>query len=340
MALNDLQAKIDATAPGGTLAVAPPFEREGPLVLRHKLVLEGGSKAAIWSRTSPVVSVGVTGSVLRDIRVEYTGSDVDGCALELLADRIELRNVTVRGNILGIAGESGHWRYPHQLYFGKLEPDRDIEFRLRLVAPVACRLRSEVEGISISPDTLMAGFHEVVVRIDGLRRDTLIYGSILIETPGLKREIAVNGHAVPPGGPDVAMFAPGHVVWQPADWDALQKPPGRAVPERPRAESPPPPIPVSPPVDVPSALPVAPTMSNPTRPTRMVFKPAGLGGAFAAKTPPVPVSAPVAVPVASGPAAAPVPDPEPEPPKPKKKGASISSLFGQPPAPPQSPSEG
>ena len=77
---NELQARIDATPAGGTLAVAAPFEREGPVVLKRKLVLDGGSKAAIWSRTSPVVSIDATGSLLRDIRVEYTGSDADGCA--------------------------------------------------------------------------------------------------------------------------------------------------------------------------------------------------------------------------------------------------------------------
>lgn len=305
-----LQALLDASADGTVLTIRRPLEREGPIAVRRGVTLAGDGRAAVWSRRSPVIAIHAANAGLADIRVEYTGDDPDGCALHLLNADVTLANVTVRGNVLGVRGESGPWRYPHQLYLGKLEPEADVEFVLRLVTPVPCRLKSEIDGLSVVPATVPAGRHEVRVLVEGLRRDTLIFGVIALETPGLRREVVVNGHAVPPGGPPVTVFPNGHVIWQPADWAELAAPAVRSLPATPPAAGPPAPA-------VPASAGV---------PKR---RPGGsiLGRAF--ETAPPPPGPPEAA-EQSPPAPPPPPDP------PRKKAAVISPLFGGPPAPPPS----
>ncbi len=314
-----LQALLDASADGTVLTIRRPLEREGPIAVRRGVTLAGGGRAAVWSRQSPVVTIHAANAGLTDIRVEYTGDDPDGCALHLLNADVALANVTVRGNVLGVRGESGPWRYPHQLYLGKLVPDTDVEFVLRLMTPVPCRLKSEIDGLTVEPATLPAGRHGVRIHVEGLRRDTLIFGVIALETPGLRREVVVNGHAVPLGGPPVPVFPAGHVIWQPADWAELAPPSVKSLPVRPPTAGPALPAGPSPPaVPAPVAVP------------KPKLRPGGaiLGSAFGIAPPPPPVS--------PDPAEQPPPAPPPPPDPSKKKAAVISPLFGGPPPPPPS----
>jgi len=332
----ELQSLINEVPDGGSLSIIPPLEREGPINLHRQISIYGKGKAAIWSQTSPVVAIHAAGSSLRDIRVEYTGKDSNACAIHLLAGQIELRNVTVRGNIQGVQGESGVWRYPHQLYLGKLEPDHDIHFKIRLSTPVPCKIFSQIEGLTFEPESMSAGLHEIRIHIDGLRRDTLLFGVVVIETPGLKREIVVNGHAVPPGGPEVKMLKPGQVVWQPEDWDSLNKPASRSIPDRPGQKAAPSPeeIPnqskgsTPAPNDLPSQK-ENKNEKNPVLPksSRLRHGTPSLGSLF--NPPPTPVQGPSDQmnPVTE----TEVPNPDPPKEVRKRKGASISPLFGTTP---------
>jgi hypothetical protein len=329
-----LQTVLDEAGDGDSLTIRSPLEREGPLVLRRSVTLDGAGRAAVWSRSSPVVTIHAARSALHNLRVEYTGDDPDACAIHLLADNVELKNVVVRGNILGIRGESGVWRYPHQVYLGKLEPEQDITFRLRLATPVACRLRSEIDGLTVEPSSLRAGLHEVRLHVEGMRRDTLLFGVLSIETPGVRREVVVNAHAVPPGGPAVAMLPPGHVIWQPKDWDALREPAVKPLPERPQSQSAPKQSSTPPAAPIPAPSPEPPPVlpNQATKVSRLRPGSTTLGSLF---TQPVPPSSGGESTTVEGPMAPPA-DPPLPPAAPvvevrKRKSVGISPLFGTPP---------
>lgn len=172
-----------------------------------------------------VVSGGVT---LRNLRIEQTGDESgQGLALKVDHPDVELDRVTVRGAVFGLKAEEGVWRYPHQLNLGTVAPDATHRIRLRVVVPVPCKLTSEVSGVKVRPRSLTPGRHEVVVEIEAMRADTLVSGTLTIETAFLRREIVLNAHALAPA---VGLATPAkseRLIWQPEDWETptIETPP-------------------------------------------------------------------------------------------------------------------
>lgn len=316
---SDFQRILDAQPQGAILKLDHPLEKAGPINICKHITLDGQGKAAIWSQTSPVVTIQAARTALHNLRVEYTGEDINACAIQVLGKDVELKNVTVRGNILGLVQESGIWRYPHQIYLGKLKPDCDIRFRLRLVTPVACQLSSGIDGVTIEPATLPAGLHEVHLSFDGMRKDTLIYGVLIISTPGLRREIVINGHVVPRNEAQADFVMSDTLLWQPLDWDALKLPKAKPLPIKP---------PSNPNPSISPASSVVPTI---TKSTKLIRNPAVLGELFSRLSPQVPDSS-------SHENKPPTSDSTPLSPPPtqakKRKSIPLNPLFGTPEVPP------
>jgi hypothetical protein len=198
----------------------PPLERAGPIVIRKRLAIDGEG-CTIWSAAGPTVHIEKADVSIRNLRIECT--DPDGVALKIDHPNITLEDVTVRGRVEGLAVERGEWRYPHQLNLGALAHGMSHSLKFRVVVPVACKMYSEVSGLTLTPRMLPPGSHEVTLLIERLPRDTLLYGTISIRTTFLRREIAVNAHiCVPQVGIPEPATVQDRIVWQAKDWDALQ----------------------------------------------------------------------------------------------------------------------
>ena len=312
---GQFQRELDWTMDGDTLALDAPKERPGPVVLRNNATLDGRG-CTVWSQQSPVVRVIAERATLKDLRIEYTGPD-GGVALSADHAGITLENVTVRGEVVGLAVEAGEWRYPHQLNLGTVLPGVPHAVRLRVVVPVPCQLSSEVAGVTLTPRTLTPGAHEVRVLIEPLSKDTLVCGTLTIKTAFLRREVVLNALALAPapGLPPPATQQE-RVVWEPPDWGAVTTA-ARSVPA------------VAPPV-VPLPAWVVPPPVVPSKPRLRATTGPLLGGAFSSPRidPPTPPPPPVAE----------VPPPVVEPPpKPKFKPATGVPSWAQPPKPPVPP---
>jgi hypothetical protein len=216
MSTVDLQDRLDQLGDGETLKLDPPRnEFKGPLVIRKPVRIEG-QHGTICALTGPILQIEAQGVVLRDLNVDVTGRDapVDGeeaCAL-VVGPRlfVELENVAVRGNVLGLEDEEGVWRCPHALQLGPLQPAINHEFKLSLVLPIPCTLESEIDGLKVQPQDLPAGRITATLWLDGLPAGTRLRGRLLLRTRRLLRRIAVFGHFQ-----DGGVLGNGQVLWQP-----------------------------------------------------------------------------------------------------------------------------
>lgn len=200
-----------------------PGEYAGPITIRRSVVIEGKG-ATIWALTGPVVTIDNAASVeLKHLKVEVTGeSSAHGAHQEVAIQvqaksHLDLDEVDVRGDVIGVPTEAGTWRYPKTLFLGCIPPMQPSEFKIRLVTGGPCKLVSEVSGVELSPSSLPGGPVEVVVRVDKLRRDTLLLGRVMIKTAFSRRWFMLNGEAAE----STKVHGNDHIHWQPVDWDTI-----------------------------------------------------------------------------------------------------------------------
>ncbi|MFH0782130.1 MAG: hypothetical protein V2B20_09305 [Pseudomonadota bacterium] len=218
------QQDLDELQEGATLLLMPR-EFLGPIIINKSISLDGQG-ATIWSLKGPVVSIESDGVVLRNVRIEVTGEIgletlSDECALQVAPGRSVLlgKEVEVRGTVLGLPQEEGAWRYPHSLYIGNLTYNMDYDFIMRIVVPVPCRIKSNISGLEIEPQTILSGANEIHIHIQRLPHDTLLHGYLSISTAFLKRRITLNGHILSKHSAEQSTFhASGCVIWEPPDW--------------------------------------------------------------------------------------------------------------------------
>lgn len=209
-----LQRLVDRAAAGSVLHL-PRNEYHGPVRVDKALTIEGNG-STLWSRSGPVLHVDEPGVRLHGLGIEVTGSDEcgeAGVALSIAAGCApEMRQVQVRGRVVGLEEETGEWALPPALSLGTLAPRQRNEFRLVLRVPVACRLSSAVSGVRLAPETLAAGETEITLRVEGVSADTLIAGDIVLHSPHLQRTIGLTGSTV--GGQGSAPVR-GALLWRP-----------------------------------------------------------------------------------------------------------------------------
>ncbi len=224
---DHLQAQVDATHANHVLELMPG-EYPGPIYIRKPITIDG-QRATLWALRGPVLVIeGKVQVEIRNLRVEVTDDtpskdDLTDTAIQIAKEsHVEFDDVEVRGGISGLAVENGTWRYPKTLYLGHLAPMHENEFRLRISAAAPCKLTSEVSGIAISPSTLPQGPCEITLRVEKMRRDTLLLGRILIKTAFCKRWFILNGQV---GDSHATSKNSNGLLWEPADWNTLNNSP-------------------------------------------------------------------------------------------------------------------
>jgi hypothetical protein len=218
-----LQEQIDAVSQGGVLALdVSQGEYEGPVVLSRAITIDGRGRS-IWSKKGPVVSVEADGVILSNLEIEVTGnenrlSEEEACALAIKPGvQIVLKDIVVRGNVMGVAEEVGIWRYPRSLRIGGVKANQAHDFTLRLAVPIPCQFKSEIAGLNINPENIdKTGIVDFTIKVDPLSPGTRLRGSILIETAYITRRIIIGGSvASTPGQNEIE--GKGQVLWEPED---------------------------------------------------------------------------------------------------------------------------
>ncbi len=217
--MPSLQELIDSTPEFGALTLNPPNgEFEGPVVFRRAINLDGQG-GTIWSPIGPVATVEADNVVLQNLNVDITGREehlLSGETNALVVDpgcKPKLQNVSVRGDVLGLKNEEGHWRYPRSLRLNKLVCNRPHTFLLRIETPIECRFLSEIDGVMLKPEKIPAGVSEVTLILDPLRPDTRVRGTLTLKSANISRQIQLTGSAARTPDED-ATLGDGQVLWE------------------------------------------------------------------------------------------------------------------------------
>lgn len=194
---QELQAQLDNPPPGQVLKLTPQ-EYPGPLFIRKSMIIDGQG-ATLWAFKGPVLQINAPRVILHNLNIEVTGetfaSPTEECAIEIANNAsIHFDNVQVRGQVTGLAGETGEWQYPYSLHLGQLAANTVQQFLLRIVVPTPCFIESAISGVQLTPSLLDAGLREIQIEIDPLRHDISLYGSLYLKTAQLKRRIHLTAH--------------------------------------------------------------------------------------------------------------------------------------------------
>jgi hypothetical protein len=218
----DLQAVIDSAGAGETIVVQPASGRiEGPVVITKAITIEG-SDSTLWASAEPVMTIAHDGVTIRNLGLEITSQVAGlgkGCALRVTGTTdVSFRNVVLYGEAEGVAGETGVWRYPWSLDLGNIQAGRSHEFKLRLAAPVACSVTSEISGLTTKPEEL-TGLGEITLHLDAFPPGTRLRGHIVLKTSRLLRCLAVRANVT--ADDQLGIIGSGQIVYQPDDWSIL-----------------------------------------------------------------------------------------------------------------------
>ena len=171
-------------------------EYKGPIVIDKKVGLIGPDNGTtICGKDSPVVKIEADHVHLKNIKIEFTGKDDNGIALEISGANVVLENIEVKGAVKGMPGEEGRWAYPFVINLGDVCQGAQ-DFQIQIIVPVACSIESEVTGLSINPDELLPGENNVAFSLGSFRKGAYIDGHVLIKTPLLNRRIQVHARII------------------------------------------------------------------------------------------------------------------------------------------------
>ena len=191
--MGELQKTLDGAPVGATIQL-PRGEYRGPITLNHPLTIEGEG-AVIWAQSGPVVNVKSDGVTLRGIQIEVTG-DENGVALEVEGAAPTLKNVGVRGRVVGVTNEAaGDWTLPVSLDLGEFAPRALNSWVFAVEVPVDCRLKTTVSGLQVTPAQIGAGPGDVQIEARNIGPDTFLAGQIEVEHAGIVRPIPLSGRA-------------------------------------------------------------------------------------------------------------------------------------------------
>jgi hypothetical protein len=195
---QQLQALFDNHSSERLLKLIPQ-EYPGTLVINRILEIDGQG-ATLWAFKGPVLQVAAPRLTLKNLNIEVTAdtfaSSEEECALCVNPNTfIHFENVQVRGQVIGIDGESGQWCYPHSLYLGYLTPNLSHQFLIRIMVPTSCSIESAIYGVELEPTFLEAGMREISLKIEPLHHDTALYGSLYLQTARLKRRIQLTAYS-------------------------------------------------------------------------------------------------------------------------------------------------
>lgn len=209
-----LQDLIDAAAPHSSLTLLRG-EYQGPIVINKPLSLSG-QDSAIWARQGPVVTVAAPDVSLRDFQIEITVPErVSGegdIALKIVGSAPQLQDVRVRGRISGLPDAGGEWILPPALDLGRFAARADNQWKWELRVPTAIQLSSSVEGLSLAPEKMEAGTHQITLTLRDVAPDALVAGQIEVRSASLTRTIPLSGSAA--NGLEVAR---GIELWRVSD---------------------------------------------------------------------------------------------------------------------------
>ena len=193
MAENNIQRLLDNPRGSGVVNI-PAGEYEGSFIVNKSCTINGNG-AVLCNSSGPVLVIAAENVTVNNIKVELTS---DGIPYEQMVSvyckygDTKFSDVEINGMLLGIEGEEQYWGLPRTVSLGRLPAEMEQSFALELYAPVEAEISGELYNVSLSADTLSAGFNTVTLTVGKVRSGSLIYGYIRIRS-AVERKILISG---------------------------------------------------------------------------------------------------------------------------------------------------
>ncbi|MDE6598980.1 MAG: TerD family protein [Oscillospiraceae bacterium] len=193
MAENNIQRLLDNPRGSGVVNI-PAGEYEGNFIVTKSCTINGNG-AVLCNSSGPVLVIAAENVTVNNIKVELTS---EGIPYEQMVSvyckygDTKFSDVEINGMLLGIEGEEQYWGLPRIVSLGRLPAEREQSFALELYSPVEAEISGELYNVSLSADTLSAGFNTVTLTVGKVRSGSLIYGYIRIRS-AVERKIIISG---------------------------------------------------------------------------------------------------------------------------------------------------
>lgn len=193
MAQQDIQKLLDSPDGSGIVDL-PAGEFEGKFIITKSCTVNGNG-AVLWNSSGPILVVAAENVTVNNIKVELTSDNIpyeQMVSVYCKYGDTKFTDTEINGMLLGIPGEEQYWGFPHIISLGRLPAEREQSFALELYAPVDADISGELYNISLSADTLSAGFNTVTLTVGKVRSGSLLYGCIRIRS-AVERKIIISG---------------------------------------------------------------------------------------------------------------------------------------------------
>ena len=192
--MKTIQELIDeGTGEKITLAAG---EYKGPLHVRRPCRIDG-SGATVWADSGPVVVLEADGVQLENMRIEVVRpkTEEDNIALFVRGRNCRIAQVELHGAHEAADGSAAPWHLPESVDLGRFAAERENSFVIELEAGADAAVESSIGGAKITPQQVKKGRNRLLLTLPEMRRETLVYGDILVRTPEILRRICVTGEA-------------------------------------------------------------------------------------------------------------------------------------------------
>lgn len=197
-------------------------EYEGPLIINRPCVIDG-KMSTLWASSGPVLTIDSPNVVIKNLRVEVTGSSEDTdnpVAIKTSQADTKLIHVDVNGAVIGLLNEAPSWSLPPVLTLGTFAAGKENTFVIDIDAAADAELINGIRDVSIRPLRLAPGKNRITIETSNMRDNTILYGEILVKT-AVTRRIYVTGKAQKnaPEHHDVDPIIDSHTISNPVQVD-------------------------------------------------------------------------------------------------------------------------
>ena len=192
--MSNIQKQFNVCGSGDFFLSAGEYE--GPLHITRPCIVDG-KMATLWAPSGPVLIIDSPNVVIKNLRVEVTGSADNGDALIAIATNqqdTKLIAVDVNGTVSGFQTEAVAWNLPPVVTLGTFAAGKENSFVVELDAATDAELVNGIRDVVIRPMKLAAGKNRLIIETSSMRDNTILYGEILVKT-SVTRRIYVTGKA-------------------------------------------------------------------------------------------------------------------------------------------------
>ncbi|MDE6762512.1 MAG: TerD family protein, partial [Oscillospiraceae bacterium] len=189
----DIQKLLDTPDSSGVVHI-PAGEYEGKFIVTNSCTINGNG-AVLWNSSGPVLVVAAENVTVNNIKIELTSDNIpyeQMVSVYCKYSDTKFSDTEINGMLLGIPDEEQYWGFPRVISLGRIPAEREQSFALELYTPVEAEISGELYNVSLSADTLSAGFNTVTLTVGKVRSGSLLYGCIRIRS-AVERKIIISG---------------------------------------------------------------------------------------------------------------------------------------------------